>query len=108
MFELYKDNAGEFRFRLKSKSGEIILISESYTKKANCENGIESVRKNAHLEKSFSLSQNEAGSWHFTITALNGQVVGTSLFYQSQKQALKGIESVKSNAISAPVKEVTK
>ena len=46
-FEIYKDKAGEFRFRLKAGNGETILASEGYTQKAGCKNGIESVRKNA-------------------------------------------------------------
>ena len=46
-FEIYTDKAGEFRFRLKARNGEIILSSEGYKAKASCENGIESVRKNA-------------------------------------------------------------
>ena len=46
-FELYRDKAGFFRFRLKARNGEIIATSEDYTSKAACENGIESVRKNA-------------------------------------------------------------
>ena len=46
-FEMYTDKAGEFRFRLKARNGEIIATSEGYTAKAGCENGIESVRKNA-------------------------------------------------------------
>lgn len=46
-FELYVDKAGEFRFRLKAKNGEIIAVSEGYKAKASCLNGIESVRKNA-------------------------------------------------------------
>lgn len=49
-FEIYKDKAGEFRFRLKARNGEIILASEGYKTKAACENGIESVRKNAPAE----------------------------------------------------------
>ena len=49
-FEIYNDKAGEFRFRLKARNGEIILASEGYKTKASCENGIESVRKNAPAE----------------------------------------------------------
>ncbi len=49
-FELYKDKAGEFRFRLKATNGEIILASEGYKTKASCEKGIASVRKNALSE----------------------------------------------------------
>ncbi len=46
-FELYNDKSGEFRFRLKARNGEIIAVSEGYTSKDACENGIESVKKNA-------------------------------------------------------------
>ena len=46
-FEMYKDKAGEFRFRLKARNGEIIAVSEGYKAKASCANGIESVKKNA-------------------------------------------------------------
>ena len=46
-FEIYKDKAGEFRFRLKARNGEPILASEGYKAKASCENGIASVVKNA-------------------------------------------------------------
>jgi len=47
LFELYKDAAGKFRFRLKAANGEIIAVSEAYESKASCENGVESVKKNA-------------------------------------------------------------
>ena len=46
-FEVYKDKAGEFRFRLKAKNGEIIATGESYKAKASCLNGIDSIRRNA-------------------------------------------------------------
>ncbi|MBL0956626.1 DUF1508 domain-containing protein [Leptospira levettii] len=46
-FEIYKDKAGEFRFRLKAANGEIIASSEGYSSKQACENGINSVKKNA-------------------------------------------------------------
>ena len=46
-FELYKDNAGEFRFRLKASNGEIIATGEGYKAKAGCLKGIASVQKNA-------------------------------------------------------------
>ena len=46
-FEIYTDRAGQFRFRLKARNGGIIAVSEAYKTKAACENGVESVRKNA-------------------------------------------------------------
>lgn len=46
-FEIYTDKAGEFRFRLKAKNGQIIATSEGYTTMKSCNNGVASVRKNA-------------------------------------------------------------
>lgn len=46
-YEIYVDKAGEFRFRLKAKNGQIIAVSEGYKAKPSCINGIESVKKNA-------------------------------------------------------------
>lgn len=46
-FEVYTDKSGQFRFRLKAANGQVIAVSEGYAAKANCLNGVESVRKNA-------------------------------------------------------------
>ena len=46
-YEVYTDKAGEFRFRLKAKNGEIIATSEGYKAKASAMNGIASIGKNA-------------------------------------------------------------
>lgn len=46
-FEMYLDKAGEYRFRLKAKNGEVIATSEGYKSKDSCENGINSVKNNA-------------------------------------------------------------
>ena len=46
-FEINKDVAGEFRFKLVATNGRTIAVSEGYTTKDNALNGIESVRQNA-------------------------------------------------------------
>jgi len=47
-FEIYKDSAGKFRWRLKAPNGEIIASSgEGYESKDSCKNGIQSVKTNA-------------------------------------------------------------
>jgi len=46
-FEIYKDKAGKFRFRLVAPNGETIATSEGYQAKDSCENGIRSVKENA-------------------------------------------------------------
>jgi len=46
-FEIYKDAAGKFRFRLRAPNGEIIATGEAYASKDSCQKGIESVKTNA-------------------------------------------------------------
>jgi len=47
-FELYKDKAGEYRWRLRHQNGNIIADSgESYSSKEAAVNGIHSVMDNA-------------------------------------------------------------
>ncbi|PSP26001.1 hypothetical protein BRC64_12180 [Halobacteriales archaeon QH_10_67_22] len=47
-FELYEDNAGQWRWRLVHNNGNIIADSgEGYDRKAGARNGLESVMANA-------------------------------------------------------------
>jgi uncharacterized protein YegP (UPF0339 family) len=46
-FEVYKDKAGEFRFRFKAPNGENMFASEGYAQKASAMSAIESIKKNA-------------------------------------------------------------
>jgi uncharacterized protein YegP (UPF0339 family) len=47
-FILYKDNKGEFRWRLRHENGNIIADSgEGYVNKDDALNGIQSVRENS-------------------------------------------------------------
>lgn len=108
MFEIYKDKPNEFRFRLKAKNGDLLFISEIYTQKKGCESGIETTRKSILLENAFDIKVDEVGVWSFNLKASNGQLLARSESYNSKKLLMKIIETVKSNTISAPIKEVTK
>ncbi len=50
-FEIYKDRKGEFRWRLRADNNQVIASGEGYTTKSSCQNGIESVKKNAPKAK---------------------------------------------------------
>ncbi|MEM6463012.1 MAG: YegP family protein [Pseudomonadota bacterium] len=106
-FELYKDKAGEFRFRLKAGNGQIILASEGYKQRSSAENGIESVRKNATDDARFDRTETKNGKHRFNLKATNGQVIGTSESYESASSRDKGIASVMNNAPSARTEDLT-
>lgn len=45
-FEVYKDKAGEFRWRFRAVNGKILADSgEGYKAKADCKHGIELLKK---------------------------------------------------------------
>lgn len=100
---MYQDKRGEFRFRLKASNGQTILTSEGYSSKSACQNGIESVKKNAHEDARFERLTSSNGSPYFNLKAGNSQVIGTSEQYSSNSAMENGISSVKSNAPQASI-----
>ncbi len=45
-FEVYRDRAGEFRWRLQAANNEIVAdTNEGYTSKASCLSGIDVVKR---------------------------------------------------------------
>ncbi|MBX3238964.1 MAG: YegP family protein [Chitinophagaceae bacterium] len=98
---------GEFQFNLKATNGQVILVSEGYTTKANCVNGIESVRRNSQDDSKFDLKTSTNNKHYFNLKATNGQIIGTSEMYESAGSRDNGVASVKSNAPGATVEDET-
>ncbi len=94
---------GEFQFNLKASNGQTILASEGYTTLPACENGIESVKKNAPDDGRYDRKTSANGKPFFNLKAGNGQVIGSSELYESEASRDNGIESVKKNAPGADV-----
>lgn len=106
-FIMTKRLNGEFQFNLKSNNGLVILTSEGYTTKANCENGIESVKRYSLEDSNFERRVSGDRKIYFNLKAQNGQVIGTSQMYGSDFACDKGIASVKNNAANATVEDKT-
>ena len=102
-FEIKKSANGKFHFNLKAGNGQIILSSELYETKSACENGIESIKKNAGEEKRFEKRENAKGEPYFIIKAGNGQEIGRSEYYSSDAACQNGIDSVMKNAPDATI-----
>lgn len=92
---------GEFQFNLKADNSQVILTSEGYTTKAACENGIESVKKNAPDDSRYDRKISTNGKNFFNLKAANSQVIGTSEMYESSSAMENGIASVRKNAPAA-------
>tara|TARA_R110002124_G_scaffold54942_1_gene155745 strand:+ start:343 stop:675 length:333 start_codon:yes stop_codon:yes gene_type:complete len=106
-FEVYKDKAGEFRFRLKAANGQNILASEGYSAKASCLNGIESVKKNSQDASRFETKKSASGKHTFSLKASNGQVIGVSQSYDSESGCSNGMKSVAECSVGASTDDQT-
>ncbi|WP_086479612.1 YegP family protein [Oceanospirillum sanctuarii] len=107
-FEIFRSTANmQFYFRLKAANGQVILSSEGYVNKGGCENGIASVRYNATDDKQYNRKVARDGQFFFNLHAGNNQVIGVSEMYTTSGARDNGIESVKSNAPSANLIDLT-
>ena len=104
-FVISKRKNGEYQFNLKASNGQVILGSEGYTTKSACENGIDSVKKNAPDDDRYDRKESSNGKPYFNLKAGNGQIIGSSEIYESVAARENGIESVKKNAPDASVED---
>ena len=117
---LIRNVSSGIKFDLKATNGQVIATSEVYESKAACENGIESVRKNAPIaafedqtaegfevatNPKFEMYQDKAGEFRFRLKARNGQFIATSEGYTTKNACENGVESVRKNAPEAAVEE---
>ena len=102
-FEVSTGKDDKHYFNLKATNEEIVLSSQGYKAKADCMNGIESVRSNCHDENRFEKKTAGNGLFYFVLTATNGQTIGKSQMYKSESGRNNGIDSVCRNAPEAKV-----
>lgn len=106
-FEIKKRWNGEFQFNLKASNGQVILTSEGYSTKDGCKGGIQSVKNNAPYDSSYEKKVSSNYKYYFNMKASNGQVIGTSEMYETSSGRDNGIDSVKTNAPSATIEDLT-
>lgn len=105
-FEVKVAKNGKFHFSLKSSNGQTILTSQMYATKSGCKNGVKSVMTNAAKESMFDRLESENGKPYFVLKASNGQIVGRSQLYESERSMENGIKAVMNTAPEASVAEI--
>ena len=85
--EVSVGETGKFHFNFFAKNGQIVLSSESYTTEEAAFNGAFAVQKEGQNATSYTVKQSASGSFFFTVTALNGQVIGVSQQYTTKQSA---------------------
>jgi amphi-Trp domain-containing protein len=124
-FEMYEDNAGDHRWRLVHRNGNIIADGgEGYASKQKVTEGIESVKRNAPgayvidqsedgtvpdeggSKATFELFEDSAGDWRWRLRHDNGNIIADGgQGYASKQKAKQGLYSVQKNTPGAPVED---
>lgn len=110
-FELYKDKADEFRWRLKAANGAVLATpGQGYKAKADAKNSIEVVKKAATDAKiTFEVYEDGKKEHRWRLKAANGQIVANSSEgYKSKADAEKAAQLIKDGAPKAEVVEIDK
>jgi uncharacterized protein YegP (UPF0339 family) len=111
-FEVYEDNAGEYRWRLTHQNGNIIADGgEGYASKSGAEDAVERVTEyapEAHVldigSAAFEIYEDAGEEWRWRLRHRNGRILADSgQGYASRSGAEDGINSVKRNAPNADV-----
>ncbi len=119
-FQVYKDAAGKYRFRLRADNNKIIAVGEAYETYASCMNGIRSIQRNfnASVEDTtvegqrfsnpkFKIYKDNAGKFRFHLNARNGEIIAeSSEGYETKDACLTGIAVVGQSA-TAEIKDLT-
>ena len=115
-----KNAKNGLKFDLKAANGQVIASSQVYKHKKTCLNGTASVMKNAPdaaLEdqtvkgyvkqkcRKFEVYQDKKGEYRFRLKATNGQIIAGSEGDVKMASCMNGIDSVRKNAVDAPVEE---
>ena len=105
-FQVYKDAAGKYRFRLRAKNNEIIAAGEAYEQHNSCLKGIQSIQKNCNsliedltiegekiTNPKYELFSDTKGLFRFRLKASNGEIIAQSEGYETRDGCLDGIEA---------------
>jgi hypothetical protein len=118
-FQVYKDKAGKFRFRLKAENSQIVAGSEAYKKHASCINGIISVKKNSNAEiedltiegkkipnPKYQVFKDAKSKFRFHLKASNGEVIAQGEGYEEKESCLNGIHVIQKSS-NAEIEDLT-
>ena len=118
-FVIKKAKTG-IKFDLKATNGQVVASSQVYKSMKTCLNGTASVVKNAPIAAledqtvegyakqkcpKFEVYLDKKGEYRFRLKAINGQIIAVSEGYVKMASCMNGIDSVRKNAVDAPVEE---
>lgn len=118
-FVIDQSSDGRFRFCLISGNNSKIALSESYSSRQTCENGINAVKNNinspiedrtveeiaAQKNPKYEIFNDKEGKFYFYLKAGNGELILKSEPYVTKAGCIKCIDSIKTIAPISPIKD---
>ena len=108
-FELYRDQAGEYRWRLLHENGNILADSgQGYASRQKARQGLDSVRSNVDGSKAeFEVYEDSAGEHRWRLRHRNGNIIADSgEGYSVKSEADSAVERVREYAPQADVLDI--
>lgn len=112
-YQVYKDVAGKFRFRLRAGNNKIVAVSQGYENHTGCLNGVKSVQNNCSSEiedmtieearipnPKYQVFYDKSCGYRFHLNASNGEIIAASEGYESKEGCLNGIKAVQASCHS--------
>lgn len=109
-YQVYKDVAGKFRFRLRAANNRIVVVSQAYEQHESALNGIKSIQNNCTVGiedltvegprmnyPKYQVFMDKASEYRFRLTASNGQTIGASEGYETKESCLNGIKAMQAS-----------
>jgi uncharacterized protein YegP (UPF0339 family) len=118
-YQVYKDVAGKFRFRLKAGNNKIVAVSQGYENHAGCLNGVKSVQNNCNSEiedmtiegarfpnPKYQVFYDKSCGYRFHLNATNGEIIAASEGYEAKEGCMNGIKAVQASC-NAEIEDLT-
>lgn len=94
MIEVEKENDGKFLFKLKSKSGNVLLNSVKCSNEKELKTKINDLISLESRPNKFERKTNHEGEFLFSIKNKNGDLIGNSMGYTSEAGMENGIKNL--------------
>lgn len=118
-YQVYRDVAGKFRFRLRAENNQIVAVSEGYENHAGVLNGVKSVQSNCGsgiedmtiegtqiTNPKYQVFYDKSCGYRFHLKAKNGEIIAVSEGYETKEGCINGIEAVRASC-NAEIEDLT-
>ena len=118
-YQVYKDVAGKYRFRLRAENNKIVAVSEAYQKHEGCMNGVKSVQTNCNApiedmtmegkripNPTYQVFYDKTCGYRFHLNAKNGEIIAKSEAYKTKEGCMNGIKAVQASC-NAEIEDMT-